>query len=84
MTIRKAVVLLLLPAMLCGRSPSVDIIGSFLPAWMICVASAILLTFAARYALVRTRMETEVSPLALFYPGMVVLFSCTMWLLFYR
>ena len=67
-----------------GRSPSVDIIGSFFPVWMVCLAAAIVLTFGARYILVRTRMETEVGPLALFYPSIVVLFSCTLWLIFFR
>ncbi len=68
----------------CVRAPSVDVIGSFFPAWMVCVTAAIVGTFIVRAVLVRVRLETEVGPLALFYPSLVVLLSCGLWLMFYR
>jgi hypothetical protein len=68
----------------CVRAPSVDVIGSFFPAWMVCVTAAIVVTFVVRAVLVRVRLETEVGPLALFYPSLVVLLSCGLWLMFYR
>jgi hypothetical protein len=68
----------------CVRAPSVDVIGSFFPAWMVCVAAAIVGTFIVRAVLVRVRLESEVGPLALFYPSLVVLLSCGLWLMFYR
>ena len=68
----------------CVRAPSVDVIGSFFPAWMVCVTAAIVGTFIVRAVLVRVRLETEVGPLALFYPSLVVLLSCGLWLIFYR
>ena len=43
----------------CTRAPSVDIIGSFFPAWMICLTIAVFLTFAVRYLLVRLRLERQ-------------------------
>ncbi len=68
----------------CGRAPSVDIIGSFFPVWMICLTLAIVLAFVVRYLLVRYRLESEVGPVALFYPSVVVLFTCLLWLIFFR
>jgi hypothetical protein len=68
----------------CGRAPSVDIIGSFFPVWMICLTLAIVLAFVVRYLLVRYHLESEVGPLALFYPSVVVLFTCVLWLVFFR
>ena len=68
----------------CDHSPSIDILGSFFPAWMLCLAAAIPLTFGARAVLLRFRLENEVGPLALFYPLSVVLFTSILWLIFVR
>jgi hypothetical protein len=68
----------------CSRAPSVDILGSFFPVWMICLTIAVLLVFGVRYLLVRYKMEQDVGPLALFYPSAVILFTCLMWLIFFR
>jgi len=68
----------------CQRAPSIDVIGSFLPVWMLCLTVAVALTFLVRYLLVRHHMESEVGPLALFYPCVVILFTCTLWLVFFR
>jgi hypothetical protein len=68
----------------CARAPSIDIIGSFFPVWMLCLSVAIVLTFVSRYFLLRYRLESEVGPLALFYPSLVVLFTSLLWLIFYR
>jgi heme/copper-type cytochrome/quinol oxidase subunit 2 len=68
----------------CAQSPSMDVMGSFFPAWMICLTIAVILTFVVRYLLVRYRLESEVGPLALFYPSVVLLFSALLWLILFR
>jgi YtcA family len=68
----------------CGRAPNIDIIGSFFPVWMLCIAIAIPLTFLARRLLVRFHLETVVGPLALFYPCVTILFTSLLWLIFFR
>jgi hypothetical protein len=68
----------------CAHAPSVEIVGSFFPVWMVCLTIAVILTFFARKVLVRLRLESEVGPVALFYPSMVVSFSCLLWLLLFR
>jgi hypothetical protein len=69
----------------CNRhAPSIDVIGSFFPVWMLCLIIAIVLTFVVRYVLTRYQLETEVGPVALFYPSVVVLFTCLLWLIFFR
>jgi hypothetical protein len=68
----------------CSRAPSVDIIGSFFPAWMICLVIAVILTFAVRYLLVRLRLESELGPLALFYPSLLTLLTSALWLAWFR
>jgi phosphatidylserine synthase len=68
----------------CGHAPSIDIIGSFFPVWMLCLTIAIPLAFVARAALIRFKLENEVGPLALFYPCIVLLFASLLWLIFFR
>ena len=73
-----------LPLIGCARAPSINIIGSFLPAWMICLTAGVILAFVVRYLLVRYRIESEVGPLALIYPCVVIFFTCLLWLIFFR
>ena len=68
----------------CGRAPAINIMGSFFPAWMICLTAGVILAFVVRFILLRYRLETEVGPLALFYPCVVVLLTCVLWLIFFR
>lgn len=68
----------------CNGSPSVDVIGSFFPVWMLCLTIGIVLTFIARSLLVRVRLDPEVGPVAIFYPALVVLFTGVIWLVFFR
>jgi YtcA family len=68
----------------CGRAPSVDIIGSFFPVWMLCLTIAIVLACILRLVLLRYQFESEIGPVALFYPSVVILFSCLLWLIFFR
>jgi YtcA family len=68
----------------CGRAPAINILGSFFPAWMICLTAGVVLAFVSRSILLRYRLETEVGALALFYPCVVILSTCLFWLIFFR
>lgn len=68
----------------CAHAPSIEIVGSFFPVWMVCLAVAVIVAFFARKVLVRLNLEPEVGPLSLFYPSMVVSVSCLLWLLCFR
>jgi hypothetical protein len=68
----------------CSRAPSVGIIGSFFPVWMICLATGVVAAFIERALLLRYRLENQVRPLWLFYPCSVTLCACLLWLMFYR
>jgi len=65
----------------CSRTPSVDILGSFFPAWLVCFAAASLLTALTRLILVRLRMKLDLPVLA--YPGLAALLAFSLWLIFY-
>lgn len=64
------------------RAPSFDILGSFFPAWLVCFALALILTVAARWLLLRLRIVVALPVLT--YPSLVVLFTLSLWLAFFR
>jgi len=68
----------------CDHAPSIDIIGSFFPVWMLCLSIAVVLAFVVRYFLVRFKLDSEIGPVALFYPSVVVLLTSLLWLIFFR
>ena len=68
----------------CSRAPSVSIIGSFFPIWMICIVAGVVAAFVARAVLVRSGLERHVGPLWLFYPSTVTLCACMLWEALFR
>ena len=65
----------------CSRAPSIEILGSYFPAWLICLTLAILLTFLARWLLLR--LQIPVVPPIVVYPCMTAMFTFALWLVFY-
>ena len=66
----------------CSRAPSFDILGSFFPAWLVCLMLGLLLTVAARWVLLRTHVVLAVPILT--YPSLTMLVTCALWLAFFR
>jgi fructose-specific phosphotransferase system IIC component len=65
----------------CSRAPSFDIIGSFFPAWLICLVIGILLAALGRWLLLRQQIAV-VWPI-LVYPSLAALFTFLFWLIFF-
>jgi hypothetical protein len=66
----------------CGRAPSFDILGSFFPAWLVCLALGLLLTVAARRLLLRLHIVIALPILT--YPSLTALLTFALWLAFFR
>jgi YtcA family len=66
----------------CGRAPSFDVLGSFFPAWLACLALGLLLTVAARWLLLRLHIVIALPILT--YPSLTALFTFALWLAFFR
>lgn len=66
----------------CARAPAFDVLGSFFPAWLVCLIAAILLTVLAGWLFLR--MRVALSPAILIYPSLTALFACALWLIFFR
>jgi hypothetical protein len=67
----------------CSRAPTFNILGSYFPAWILCGVLGILMAVVVRVIFVRTNLEAELSPLIVIYPCLALLFTFTIWLLFF-
>jgi hypothetical protein len=66
----------------CGRAPSFDVLGSFFPAWLVCLTLGLILTAAARWLLLRVQLAIALP--ALTYPSLTALFTFALWLTLFR
>jgi hypothetical protein len=64
----------------CERNPNVEILGSYFPGWMLSLLVGVALSFAAHAMLRRYGLSYMIGHPAVVYPGMVVLFTCLLWL----
>jgi hypothetical protein len=67
----------------CRSTPLFNILGSFFPAWMVCLIVGVALTLVVRWLLQRRNFEQYLRPLVLVYPALVTLLTCTVWLLLF-
>jgi hypothetical protein len=65
----------------CGRAPSFDILGSFFPAWLVCLVFAIVLTVVSRVLLNR---YVQIAWPVLVYPSLTAVFALLSWLALFR
>ena len=77
-----AVTLLAIGLTGCARAPSFDIWGSFFPAWLFCLVVGLLLTFLARWVLLRFGVVLAIPILT--YPCLTALLACVLWLAFFQ
>ena len=67
----------------CSRAPSVEVIGTFFPAWMFCIIAGLIMAGLVRLELVRRGLEKKLGPLVVFYPSLVIGISCLLWLILF-
>ena len=67
-----------------NHSPTVDVIGSYFPAWMVCIVTGLLTTLIVRWLLIGLRLHAHLHPKGLVYPCLLVLFTLSTWLLFFQ
>lgn len=72
---------ILMPLAACSRAPSVDILGSFFPAWLLCFTIAVLLTAGVRLAMIRLHVTMDLPVLV--YPSLAAFLTFALWLVFF-
>jgi hypothetical protein len=67
----------------CGRVPSFNILGSFFPAWLICMVVGIVLAAIVHWLLTVFKLDKEIAWTILVYPCLAAFFAFTLWLVFF-
>lgn len=67
----------------CGRAPSFDILGSFFPAWLMCLVAGIVFAVVVNRILVWQNLDKEIVWSVVVYPCISLFFACVLWLVFF-
>src|SRR5262249_20236362 len=65
----------------CGASPSVNVLGSFFPAWLICIVTGVVLTIITLRLFVAMEVASDLGPTPVVYPCLAGLWTFATWLL---
>jgi hypothetical protein len=66
------------------RSPTIDILGSYFPAWMVCIVSGLALTLVAHWIVQLCNLKPYLGPAPLIYSCLMIIFTFVTWILFYQ
>jgi hypothetical protein len=67
----------------CSLSPSVNILGSFFPAWLISIVTGLVLALVVWRVLVATGIAPHLTPPGLVYPCLAALLIFATWLVLF-
>jgi len=78
-------IVLFLAAQMCSHhSPTVDLLGSYFPGWMICIISGLTLTLIAHWIVQVCHLKPYLGPAPLIYSCLIIIFTFATWILFYQ
>jgi len=66
------------------HSLTVDVLGSYFPAWMVCILSGLTLTLVAHWIVQVGNLKPFLGPLPLIYSCLMIIFTFVTWILFYQ
>jgi hypothetical protein len=67
----------------CARAPSFSIVGSYFPAWLLCIIAGIAMAGIANWVLTRLKLGRMISWPVFVYPCLAAFFAFTLWLIFF-
>jgi hypothetical protein len=67
----------------CSRNPSLEISGSFFPAWMLSIFIGLVATLVAKRIFLATRIDPFLTPQLIVYGALMVSITLLSWLLLY-
>jgi len=68
----------------CQQAPAFNVLGSYFPAWLFCLAAGIVLTVVTRAVLRKRELAEALSPPLLMYSCLTAFFTFALWLVFFR
>jgi hypothetical protein len=66
------------------HSSTVDVLGSYFPAWMVCILSGLALTLIAHWIVQFRNLKAYLGPAPLIYSCLMIVFTFATWILFYQ
>jgi hypothetical protein len=72
------------PRVVAAQSPSIDVLGSYFPAWLICIVAGVALTIVTRLLFVAWKLDAHLFPAPIIYPCLTAVFAMTVWLFLFR
>ena len=66
------------------HSPTIDILGSYFPAWMVCILSGLTLTFVSHWIIQVQNLKPYIGPAPLIYSCLMIIFTFATWILVYQ
>jgi len=66
------------------HSLTIDILGSYFPAWMVCIVSGLALTLVTHWIIQLGNLKSYIAPAPLIYSSLMIIFTFATWILFYR
>ena len=66
------------------HSPTIDLLGSYFPAWMVCILSGLALTLIAHWIVQFRNLKAYLGPAPLIYSCLMIVFTFATWILFYQ
>jgi len=66
------------------RSPTIDVLGSYFPAWMISILLGLAITVVVRQLLIGFKIAGHLRPAPLVYLFMAVLWTLVVWLIYFK
>ena len=67
-----------------AHSPTLDVLGSYFPAWMMCIILGIFLTLISRQILIGLKLNAHLRLPAIVYPCMTILWTLVVWLVCFK
>ena len=67
-----------------NHSLTIDVLGSYFPAWMVCILSGLALTFVAHWIIQVGNLKPYFGPAPLIYSCLMIIFTFATWILFYQ
>jgi hypothetical protein len=66
------------------HSLTIDVLGSYFPAWMVCIISGLALTLVAHWIVQMCHLKPYLGPAPLIYSCLMIIFTFATWILFYQ
>jgi hypothetical protein len=66
------------------HSLTVDVLGSYFPAWMVCILSGLTLTLIAHWIVQLRNLKPYLGAAPLIYSCLMIIFTFATWILFYQ